>query len=101
MPLRRKRLSEEEERAILLRRGELAALSQHPAWEIMQVEFGAERDRILRLLAAAISRGEPLTPERQAFVHGFMEGARFVLTRPGRAEAQLERHLNITEEAAA
>lgn len=99
----RKRRTEEEQRALVVRQGELTALAQHPSWPVLEAVIEAKREEFMREIAVAIFAGLALPPERQAFIRGFLKGAQYVLVVPTNAQAALERELReqLSEEAAA
>src|SRR5262245_25330735 len=99
----RRRRSPEEQRELLLRKGELAALANHPAWPVLESVVDEQRQTYLAEMAHKImTESLTLDPERQAFIRGFMKGAMFVLAVPTGNEASLERELRaITSEEAA
>jgi hypothetical protein len=99
----RRRRSEEEQRALLLRRGELMALAQHPSWPVLESVIDEQRQLYLSEIGHKIMTDSlTLSPERQAFIRGWMKGALYVLAVPMRNEAALERELRaqMNEEAA-
>ena len=91
---RRRRLSEQEERDLSVRQGELTALAQHPSWPVLEAEL-EKRMRGFEKEISTFVLGNPhgLSLERQHFIRGFVKGMRYVLEVPAGAEASLERYL--------
>jgi len=91
---RPKRLTEVERRDLLVRRGELAALGRHPAWDVF---VASVEERILEMerqtLAITLHGGEetPIPTDRILYMRGYIAGMRWALGVPSLAQTQLER----------
>jgi hypothetical protein len=95
----RRRLSEEERRALTIRQGELTALAQHPSWPVLEAVLDERREVFERELLVKMLGGDGVPLERQAFIRGFVKGMAYVLAIPAGAEARLAEVLG-DEEAA-
>jgi hypothetical protein len=91
---RRRRLTEEQQRELTLRQGELTALAQHPSWPVLEAEI-EKRVRTFEREITAFVMGNPfgLPLERQHFIRGFIKGMRYVLAVPAGAEESLNKYL--------
>ena len=98
MPPRR-RLTEEERRALTLRQGELTALAHPPSWPVLEAVLDERREVFERELLVKMLGGEGIPLERQAFIRGFVKGMVYVLAIPTGAEARLSEVIR-EEEAA-
>jgi len=98
--MRPRRLSEQERRDLVVRRGELTALAQHPSWRVLEAVVEDRRLKFQSEVWAKMLGGHGIDLERQAFIRGFLKGAEYVLAIPSNAEARLETILRETEEAA-
>jgi hypothetical protein len=90
--------SENERRNLIVRKGELAALYQHPAWPVLVAVLDERREKLERELLAMALGGNGMSLERQAFIRGFFKGVGYVLSIPSNAETRLAEILS--EEAA-
>lgn len=88
----RKRATEQERRDLIVRQGELTALSQHTGWPVLAAVVD-DRVESYRREAANALMTTGMTAERQAFIRGFLKGMDYVLAVPGGAEASLEQYL--------
>lgn len=90
----RRKLTEVERRDLLVRRGELTALGQHPAWAVF---VAAIEENILEMerqtLAITLHGTEtiPVPAERILYMRGYLAGMRWALGVPSLAQTQLER----------
>lgn len=94
----RRRLSEQEQRDLIVRQGELSALAQHPAWPVLEAVLDTRRAAFERELMVTMLGGSGMSLERQAFIRGFFKGMGYVLAIPTNAEQRLVEVLK--EEAA-
>lgn len=99
---RPRRLTEAESRDLLIRRGELTALGNHPAWPVLLAaieEHVADLER--QMVAATLHAGEdaPIPVEKLIRLRGYIAGMRYVAQIPSYAQTQLER--NIRQQGAA
>ena len=79
----------EERRALMLRRGELTALAQHPSWPVLDTVLREKAERIKNTVAVnAIGSGISL--EHQAYYRGYLVGMSYVMSVPENAEKRLE-----------
>src|SRR5262245_9107477 len=88
----RRVLSEQQRRELIVRQGELTALSQHSAWPVLEAVVGDKVERIRREAATALMV-KGMDAERQALIRGFLQGMEYVLAVPAGAEARLEQEL--------
>jgi len=92
---RRKLISLEERRSLLLRRSELATLAQLPNWAVFCAEVEEDIDAIKQVVMAS-AMGEGISLEEQAYHRGRIAGMRSVVGIPTRALSKQQ-----TEEVAA
>jgi hypothetical protein len=84
---RRKRFqSLDERRALLLREAELAALAQHPAWEVFRAMLAAEETIVRTRVASQAMSPTGITLEEQAYNRGVLRGLERALAIPELAE---------------
>jgi hypothetical protein len=80
-------ISLEERRALLLRRNELAVLTELPNWIVLSAVVEEEIEKIKRaMMGAMLGRG--MTIEEQAFMRGRIVGLRAARSIPEHARAK-------------
>jgi hypothetical protein len=89
VPRPKRAYNAEERRALLLRRGELSALAQHPSWPVLAVVGQEKAERIKNSIAIKVI-GSGMTLEQQAYWRGFLHGMNYMLVVPTNADARLE-----------
>ena len=60
----------------------LAHLGLHPAWGQLRELADERQNQETNRLAAALLRGESISPEDIAFTRGFLKGMQFLLSNP-------------------
>ena len=89
---RPRRLTEAESRDLLIRRGELTALGNHPAWDVLLAAIDEKVREMERQTIAITLHGEaPVPVERIQHMRGYIAGMRFAAQSPSLAQTQLER----------
>lgn len=97
----RKLITLAERRTLMLRRNELATLTQLPNWDVLSAVVEEEVDAIKRLVMAK-AMGTGLSLEEQAFHRGRILGLRAALSIPKHAlQKQLTESSPREEEVAA
>jgi len=99
--MRRRGLSDSQERQLLNTQAELTALTKHPSWPILESAILGKRERLERTLVANAMTKDGVSLEMQAYIRGFIHGMNYFALVPSNAEARLERYLRdhgITQE---
>ena len=96
----RRRLTDAEQRRLVLAEGELTALANHPSWPTLEAAISDRITKFEREITVAIFGGRTLDVERQAFIRGFVKGMQYVLAVPSGAETSLAAYLKSQEEVA-
>ena len=91
-PRPRRVLTETQRRDLIVRQGELTALTKHTAWPVLRVVVEDRAEGFRREASTALI-GEGMSLERQAYIRGFLKGMQYVLAVPEGAEARLESFL--------
>lgn len=98
---RPRRLSETERRDLLVRRGELTALGQHPAWEVLVAEIEEKiADYERQTIAITIYGKQDIPVDRIIELRGYIEALRWVTSVPAGAGNALERDLRLLRQEA-
>lgn len=92
MPRPRRVLSEQERRNLIVRQGELTALTKHTAWPVLRAVV-EDRSEGFRREASSALIVDGMSLERQAFIRGFLKGMQYVLAVPEGAESRLDQVL--------
>jgi hypothetical protein len=96
----RRKLTEEQRRALTIRQGELTALAQHPSWPVLQAVVEEQKARLEReLLAKTLYAGGQVDAAQVYYYRGVLRGMRYVLAIAANAEARL-REVMESEDAA-
>ena len=91
---RRRRLSEDERRRLVVTQGNLTALYQHPAWPTIEAEVEKKERYIEKvLIALALHNKDGVDLNQQAYMRGFIDGMRWFTAVPASAERSLEKYL--------
>ena len=99
MPRPRKIVTAEERRALLLRRGELTALAQHPSWPVYEASIREAMDEVRRKVISEAMSDRGISLERQAYYRGVIRGMRTSMNIPVLAEERLDEYLSKHEES--
>jgi len=91
-------ISAEERRALLLRRGELTALAQHPSWPVYEAAMRESIDEVRRVVFGAAMTDQGISLELQAYYRGVIRGMRTAMKTPVLAEGRLREYLRQTDE---
>jgi G:T/U-mismatch repair DNA glycosylase len=94
----RRVVSAEERRALLLRRGELTALAQHPSWSVYEAVMREAMDDVRRVVGGAAMTQAGISLERQAYYRGVIRGMRTAMKTPVLAEDRLTEYLRQNDE---
>jgi hypothetical protein len=73
----------------------LAHLGQHPAWDQLRQLAKERADEETHRLAAALLRGETVTPEEIAYTRGFLKGCQWLLANPAMEARKLRQELGV------
>ena len=91
-------LSAEERRALLLRRGELTALAQHPSWPVFETVMRETINDVRKVVLGDAMTNAGISLERQAYYRGVIRGMRTALKTPVLAEGRLNEYLRQSDE---
>ena len=91
-------ITEEERRALLLRRGELTALAQHPSWLVYEAVMREAMDDVRRVVFGAAMSDAGISLEMQAYYRGVIRGMRTATKTPVLAENRLTAYLRQNDE---
>jgi hypothetical protein len=91
---RRRRLTDDERRSLVITQGNLTALYQHPAWPTIEAEVDKKERYIEKVLVAlALHNRDGVDLGQQAYMRGFIDGMRWFTAVPASAERSLEKYL--------
>lgn len=92
--MRRRRLTEAEQRQLLLRQGALTALTKHPSWPDLLAELEKKRERIEKITLAKTLRSRDEIDARDIYyLRGFLGGIDYMVEVCEGAETALENYL--------
>ena len=90
----RRRLSPEAQQTLIRRQAALTALTQHPSWPELEAEVGRKAERLEKhVLAVTLGSRRPIPIEEIEYLRGFIQGMRWLVAVPNRAETTLEQYL--------
>jgi hypothetical protein len=85
--------TEQERRALVLRGGALAALSQHPSWPELEDEVKRKEERLRKHILSRFLSTEAVDQRQVDYLRGFINGMNWLVAVPTSAEDTLERYL--------
>jgi hypothetical protein len=86
-------LTDEERRKLLLRQGDLTALTKHPSWAALEDEVQLKTDRLERMVLNKALHDNPIATDELHYLRGFIHGLRWLIAVPTGAESRLESYL--------
>jgi len=87
-------MSEQSRRDLAVRQGELAALAQHPGYEVLRLAAEDRVEKIERIALAQLLHGEGAVDGGKVFyMRGYIHGLRWFAGEPGSAQSSLEQSL--------
>jgi len=92
--MRRRRLSEDEQKRLLVTQGDLTSLANHPAWPVFEAVIQEKQGTIERhVLSLTLTGRDEINTHAIEYWRGFLQGMNWLAAVPAGAEQRLERLL--------